>query len=117
MWPAGRIALRSLMEIPITFDSPPCIFNSSPTVLTSRRAATSRAICIRADQLGGRIGNAGNCLPVRRSYHSLPMIPLMDGVAPVKKVSMAHGGYSGRVQIMGVGEHRAVIQHAREARM
>ena len=37
MCPAGRMALRSLIEMPTTFESPPCIFTSSPTVLTRRR--------------------------------------------------------------------------------
>src|SRR5437016_13575847 len=38
MWPDGRIALRSFIEMPITRDLPPSdIFNSSPTVLTSSR--------------------------------------------------------------------------------
>src|SRR5690348_4445094 len=85
MCPAGRIALRSLIEIPITLESPPWGFNSSPTVLTRER---------RGD-VPGRLDpvlfvsesiTLETVVLVERSYHSLPMMPLSEGVAPERKV-------------------------------
>ena len=87
MWPEGRIAARSLMDTPITLDSASRILTSSPTVLTSRRRGEDP----------GAFGTPPTTLvcgsetlvtvwPESRSYHSLPMMPLTEGVAPLRKV-------------------------------
>ena len=86
MWPAGRIALRSFSESPITLDfDAVAILSSSPTVLTSilRGEAPSPA--------PPTIFSAGSETlvtdpPVTRSYQSLPMMPLMAGSAPDRYV-------------------------------
>src|SRR5260370_31015545 len=75
------------MEMLTTFEPGDCIFNSSPTVLTSRRRGDAP----------GRPGipptsfvRGSNTLvmgwDVSRSYHSFAMMPLTDGVAPLRKV-------------------------------
>src|SRR5882724_5151775 len=85
MWPEGRIAERSLIETPITLPPLPDIFNSSPSVDCSIR---------RGDDPGpsppSRRVESSETLVTRArvvvSHHSFPTIPLIDGVAPVRKV-------------------------------
>ena len=86
MWPAGRMALRSLSEMPITRDFPPAIFSSSPTVLTSRRRgeAPSPPAPPSSSALGS--DTLVTVRPSSRSYQSFPTMPLMEGVAPLRKV-------------------------------
>jgi hypothetical protein len=74
-----------LLEIPITFDLPLAIFSSSPSVLTSSfdgddaRPLAPSSCRLSSDTLV-------TCLPSSRSYHSLPTMPLTEGVAPVSIV-------------------------------
>src|SRR6266849_1922504 len=87
MWPAGRIALLSLIETPMTFESPPWDFNSSPTVLTSRRRGDEPArpgTELTSFDFGSK--TLVTFCAVSRSYHSLAMIPLTDGGAPLRNV-------------------------------
>src|SRR5437899_1009592 len=85
MCPDGRIALRSLIDTPITFPPLPEIFSSSPRVDGSRRRgedpapAPPSSLVVSSETLVTRF-------PVAWSHHSFPMIPLIDGVAPLRKV-------------------------------
>jgi hypothetical protein len=87
MRPAGSTALRSLLEMPITFDLPLAIFSSSPKVLTSSlrgdepRPGLPPSSCVCSSE------TLVTCLPASRSNHSLPTIPLTDGVAPLSMVA------------------------------
>src|SRR6476620_5004807 len=79
------MALRSLMDTPITLQFLPEIFNSSPMVLASRRRGD--------DPMPGAPSNrvlSSDTLvtffPDARSYQVLFTMPLMDGVAPDIKV-------------------------------
>src|SRR5260370_35815555 len=85
MCPAGRIALRSLIDTPITFPPLPEIFSSSPRVDGSSRRGDDpwpeppTSLTVSSETLV-------TCLPTALSHHSFPMIPLIDGVAPLRKV-------------------------------
>src|SRR5216684_1267469 len=83
--PAGKIAERSLAEIPITFDrSPSARRNSSPTVEHNRRRGPfpfSLGLPASIMVLSSVIDLT--FLPVSRSYHSLATIPVCEGEAPV----------------------------------
>src|SRR5260221_6057133 len=87
MWPDGRIALRSLMEMPITFEGCPDILSSSPTVLTSRRRGEDPFVPgvppRSAVDLSLTLLTASSD---SRSSHSLLIMPLMEGVAPLRNV-------------------------------
>ena len=86
MWPAGRIALRSLSEIPMTRDwFPFAIFNSSPSVLTSSFRGEA-PVPAPPKRLVAASDTLVTTLPVSRSNQSLPTIPLIEGVAPVSSV-------------------------------
>ena len=86
MWPEGRIAARSFMEMPMTLDTPPlAILISSPSVLTRRLCgelpvapalAPSSLVALSSTEVMSR--------PSERSYHSLPMMPLVAGTEPVR---------------------------------
>src|SRR5258708_11795630 len=87
MWPAVRIAPRSLMEIPITLEPGCAIFNSSPIALTSIRFGDDPVA--PGPPPSRRVVSSDTLVterPVVRSYHSLPTIPLTDGVAPLRNV-------------------------------
>ena len=89
MWPEGRMALRSFMEMPIARERPESeILSSSPTVLTSSRRGEAPPSPAPAPP---RIFTASSetlvtDLPVSRSNQSLPTMPLIDGVAPLRNV-------------------------------
>src|SRR5580658_10333088 len=93
--PAGMIALRDLMEMPITFDSSEAFRSSSPSVLTSRRLADAGSPSVHLGPFAA--GEAPTVCsfqsqtlvttcPSARSYHVLPTIPLVAGIAPDMKM-------------------------------
>src|SRR5690606_10394346 len=93
LWPAGRMAERSLSETPNTrgasgafFGRPAATLISSPSVLTRRRRGDAAAP--EAAPTGVTVVSVTlvTLLPVARSNQSLPMMPLTDGVAPVSMV-------------------------------
>ena len=87
MWPAVRIAARSLSEMLMTFEGPlPAIFSSSPTVLTIKRTgeAPSPLGAPRSFVLGSKM--LATERPDSRSYQLLFTMPLREGVAPVRMV-------------------------------
>jgi len=84
MWPAGRIALRSLIETPITLPPLPDIFSSSPIVDCSIRAA--RIPRPRRPAVWSIHRNAGHALARLPIPPFVAMIPLIAGVAPLKNV-------------------------------
>jgi hypothetical protein len=87
MCPAGRIAARSLMDIPITLESAFLIFSSSPTVLTSsRRGDEPCAALVPPTKEDCGSETLVTRLPVSLSNHSLAIIPLDDGAAPLRNV-------------------------------
>ncbi len=73
------------MDTPITFPPLPDIFISSPRVDCSRRLGEAhspgapRSLHVSSETLVTAFFEA-------RSYHALPIMPLMAGVAPVRKV-------------------------------
>ena len=71
--------------MPITLLPLRAIFNSSPTVLTSRRRGEAPSP-VAPNIFTVSSLTLVTTLPVARSYHSLPIMPLKDGVAPDKKV-------------------------------
>ena len=87
MRPTGRIALRSLLDMPIAFDSGFRIFSSSPIVLTSNRRGDDPPRPDAAPSMSTVSSETlVTCLPVSRSYHSFPTMPLIEGVAPLRIV-------------------------------
>ena len=60
------------------------IFNSSPIVLTSSRLGDAPSPPPSAWTVSSL--TLVTTLPDSRSYHSLPTMPLIEGVAPVRKV-------------------------------
>src|SRR5690349_16520519 len=81
--PAGRIALRSFNDTPITFDLPlPYIFISSPSVLTSMRRVDAPPSPAPPSIFTELSETLETWPPESRSYHSLATMPLIDGVAP-----------------------------------
>ena len=74
-----------MIETPITLPPLPDIFISSPTVDCSRRFGDApspvepRSLNVSSDTLVTRFF-------VARSHHSLPIMPLSAGVAPVRNV-------------------------------
>src|SRR5580704_14902903 len=103
MCPAGRIAARSLREMPITFEAPRAIFSSSPSVLTSRRLGedprslgslptrhTESSVTLLMDRpsLGTTAPEHAPIFVTKgvRSNQPLLMMPLADVVAPLRKV-------------------------------
>ena len=81
------MALRSLIEIPITLLPFPAIFSSSPMVETSMRRGDEPVSPGRPPS-SCTVGSETlvTVWAVSRSYQSLPMIPLSDGGAPLRKV-------------------------------
>src|SRR5215813_12123946 len=95
--PEGKMAARSLSERPTTLDCPTLDnFNSSPMVEPSSLegdipGAPSRppiSLTLPSVTLVMRF-------PDSRSYHSLPMMPLIDGVAPLMNVEWPQAVYVG----------------------
>src|SRR5580704_19124989 len=87
MCPKGRMALRSLIDTPMLRDSIPCILISSPMLLPSRRRGDdpgAPATPPTSLDLGSKTLVTDRLLS--RSYHSLAMMPLTDGVAPLRTV-------------------------------
>ena len=83
MRPAIRMALRSLCEIPITREPGWAIFSSSPTVLTRRRCGEEPVVCPAPRRSVPGSSTLVTFLFSARSYQSFPMMPLIDGGAPV----------------------------------
>src|SRR6185295_11698301 len=94
MWPAGRIALRSFSERPITFAfDPVAIFSSSPTVLTSMRRGEAPS------PAPPTIFSAGS-----------------DTLVTARQVgAVADRGHGGEVLVAGPGEDGAAVQQAAQA--
>ena len=87
MCPAGRIALRSLIETPITCESGKRIFNSSVIVLViSRRGDEPHGPDVPPTGLVAGSETLVTVLPVSRSNQSFAMMPLTEGVAPLRNV-------------------------------
>src|SRR5690349_16751472 len=89
MRPVGRIADRSLSDTPIVrdFPAPPAILISSGRVSTSmRRGDDPTCGCPFTNAPPTSFVDLSDTLVTAafssRSYQSLPMIPLTDGVAP-----------------------------------
>jgi len=85
--PTGKIALRSLNEIPIARLSPfAAILISSPTVETSIRCGDEA--CLSGAPNVCRLGSETlvTSLLVARSHQSFPTIPDNAGLAPLKIV-------------------------------
>src|ERR1022692_984495 len=115
MWPAGRIALRSLSEMPITLPPLRAIFSSSPTVLTSRCRGEAPSP-LAPSSFTASSPTLVTTLPVSRSYHSLPTMPLIDGVAPDRKV-LWHRGHRRIGGVAGIREDGASGEQAFETRV
>src|SRR5450432_2521699 len=87
MWPDGRMAARSFSDTPTTCDRPPlAIFNSSPSVLTSRRLGDDPGPASPPSSLAAPSETLVTWVFSSRSYQSLATIPLTDGIAPERKV-------------------------------
>ena len=89
MAPAGKIAARSFIEIPITLVAPPsAILISSPSVLTSRLCGELPfAPGVPPSRVVAASSTDVMTLPLGRSYHSLAIMPLVAGVEPVMNVA------------------------------
>ena len=88
MCPAGSTAERSFRESPNTlgrFGAPSAareaLFSSSPTVETSRRRGDAPSPVPPTNVVPGS-ETLVTLRPSARSYQSLPMMPLIAGVAP-----------------------------------
>ena len=102
------MALRSLIDTPITFDSGSTRLSSSPTVLASSRRGEDPArlpdpptkLVVSSLTLVTRV-------PVARSNHSLPMIPLADGVAltqgDIRELQLAKGAMAAGLRMLAGG--------------
>lgn len=93
--PAGRIALRDLMETPITFEASEAFRSSSPSVLTSRRLADAGSASVHLEPFAAacpptvcsfQSQTLVTTCPSARSYQVLPTIPLVEGIAPDIKI-------------------------------
>src|SRR5579863_8047617 len=85
MRPAGRIALRSLSDMPMVLPPRPDILSSSPTVDCNSRegedpAPVAPSNCVDSSE------TLVTRLPAGRSHQSLLTIPLKAGVAPERIV-------------------------------
>ena len=87
MWPLGRMALRSLIETPITRDRTPfAIFSSSPNVLTSIRLGDAPPSPAPPRIFTDSSETDVTFLPLSRSNQSLPTIPrAIDPMHDLKK--------------------------------
>src|SRR5207253_1268671 len=87
--PAGRIAERSLAEMPITLDrSLSANLSSSPTEEQSNlRGLLPFSFGLPASMLVLSSVTDLTFLPVSRSYQSLAMIPFSEGQDPVMKTA------------------------------
>src|SRR6266446_10251239 len=87
--PAGRIAARSLIETPITFDRPFVLRrNSSPSVeAISLRGLEATSVGPPPRRTAPVSLTLVTRLPVSRSGHSLATIPVSAGHAPVIMVA------------------------------
>ena len=114
MRPTGRIALRSLLDMPIAFDAGFRIFNSSPIVLTISRRAMPSAPGRGAEHIDGIVRDARDLLP------DLTVIPFVShdaadrgrGAAQNRRVTDRCDGR--KMLVMSIGEHRSAIQHTGE---
>src|SRR5262249_2208287 len=73
-------------EIPMACDLGLAIFSSSPSVLTNKRRGDEPGAGVPPSRLVLSSVTLVTVLDDSRSYQSLPMMPLMEGVAPLRKV-------------------------------
>src|SRR2546421_12259610 len=94
-WPDGRIALRALIETPMTLESSCALRSSSPMVLTSNLFGDDGSESVHFGPLGSacpptiatsQSQTLVTSLVSSRSYQAFPTIPLTAGMAPDMKI-------------------------------
>ncbi len=126
MCPEVRMAPRSFRERPKTLDVGRAILSSSPSVLTNRRRGEEPCTLslgpVRQVEASATLATfpfvsflqISSIMKGVRSYHSLPMMPLTEGVAPLRKGGVADGSHGGILREMCVSKYSAVVQERRQ---